>query len=242
MVFDGCKKHSDEFRSDLLGHADVFFSFHAANMSKYNIQSLQVAMNELSNHDHSRFLTRTNRKVGRTSTAGPQAAESNINKGIMRIAVLIQMTWPGAPTVYYGDEAGVCGWTDPDNRRTYPWGREDKELIRLHKELIHMHKAFDALKTGSIIFLDGANKFISYGRFDEKDKFVVAVNCGSAEKTVEINVWEIGIVDGERIVQLIMTREHDFDLSAKVYYSENGILKLNMPPISSILLKTVDII
>ena len=35
----------------------------------------------------------------------------------------MQMTWPGAPTIYYGDEAGVCGWTDPDSRRTYPWGR-----------------------------------------------------------------------------------------------------------------------
>lgn len=238
----GVEKHSDEFRSDLLGHADVFFSSMQQNMSKYNTQSLQVAMNELSNHDHSRFLTRTNRKVGRTSTAGPQAAEANINKGIMRIAVLMQMTWPGAPTVYYGDEAGVCGWTDPDNRRTYPWGHEDQELIRLHKELIHIHKSHNALKTGSIIFLDGANKFISYGRFDDKDRFVVAVNCGFAEKTVEINVWEIGIVDGDRIVQLIMTRENDFDLSAKVFYSENGILKLNMPPISAILLKTVNII
>ncbi len=39
------------------------------------------------------------------------------------------MTWPGAPTLYYGDEAGVCGFTDPDNRRTYPWGREDREAF-----------------------------------------------------------------------------------------------------------------
>ena len=49
---------------------------------------------------------------------------------VMREAVVMQMTWPGAPTVYYGDEAGVCGFTDPDNRRTYPWGHEDQELIR----------------------------------------------------------------------------------------------------------------
>ena len=46
----------------------------------------------------------------------------NVNVAVMREAVVMQMTWPGAPTVYYGDEAGVCGFTDPDNRRTYPWG------------------------------------------------------------------------------------------------------------------------
>ncbi len=43
----------------------------------------------------------------------------------------MQMTWPGAPTIYYGDEAGVCGWTDPDSRRTYPWGGENLELNRV---------------------------------------------------------------------------------------------------------------
>ncbi len=63
-------------------------------------------------NDHSRFLTRTNRQVGRTGTHGPEKANEGINKGIMKEAVVIQMTWPGAPTIYYGDEVGVCGWTD----------------------------------------------------------------------------------------------------------------------------------
>ena len=238
----GVEKHSDEFRSDLLGHADIFFESMQHFMSKFNTQSLLVAMNELSNHDHSRFLTRTNRKCGRVNTVGSEAAEQNVNKGIMRIAVAMQMTWPGAPTVYYGDEAGVCGWTDPDNRRTYPWGREDMELIRLHKELIQIHKSYDALKVGSILFLCGGDRYISYGRFDEKDRFVVVVNCGSAEKTIEIPVWELGVLDDNRLVQLIMTTEEGFDLSAKIYYGENGILKLMLPALSSVILKTAEII
>ena len=77
-------------------------------------------MNELSNHDHSRFLTRTNHMTGRVEHLGHEAAESYTNSAILREAVVMQMTWPGAPTIYYGDEAGVCGFTDPDNRRTYP--------------------------------------------------------------------------------------------------------------------------
>ena len=79
-------------------------------------------MNQLSNHDHSRFLTRTNHIVGRVENLGTKAAEEGINTAVMREAVVVQMTWPGAPAVYYGDEAGVCGFTDPDNRRTYPMG------------------------------------------------------------------------------------------------------------------------
>ncbi|GFI58869.1 amylopullulanase [Muribaculaceae bacterium] len=92
------------------------------NVSNMTMPSYYVAMNELSNHDHSRFLTRTNRFVGRTNSHGPEAADRNVNKAVMREAVVIQMTWPGSPTIYYGDEAGVTGFTDPDNRRTYPWG------------------------------------------------------------------------------------------------------------------------
>lgn len=71
-------------------------------------------MNELSNHDHSRFLTRTNHRVGRVQELGAEAANENVNVAVMREAVVMQMTWPGAPTVYYGDEAGVCGFTDPE--------------------------------------------------------------------------------------------------------------------------------
>ena len=55
----------------------------------------------------------------------------------------MQMTLPGAPTVYYGDEAGLTGWTDPDNRRTYPWGRENVDLIEFYKKAIKFHKKYD---------------------------------------------------------------------------------------------------
>ena len=62
-----------------------------------------------------RFLTRTNHQVGRISSRGADAANEGVNKNLFRMAVLMQMTWPGAPTIYYGDEAGLCGWTDPDS-------------------------------------------------------------------------------------------------------------------------------
>ena len=234
----GLEKHSDEFRGDLLGNHEAFFGAMSHHMAKFNTQSLQVAMNELSNHDHSRFLTRTNRRVGRTASAGPEAANANVNKGVLKEAVLIQMTWPGAPTLYYGDEAGLCGWTDPDNRRTYPWGHEDMDLINVHKELIKIHKSYDALKTGSIIFLGGGPMYLSYGRFDEKDKIIVAVNNHFDSLSMDINVWELGIEDTDTLVRLIQTTENGCDLSTEFYHSKNGVLHLTLPAISGVIIKT----
>ena len=162
-------------------------------MASFYAPSLMTAMNELSNHDHSRFLTRTNHKVGRVENLGSEAAQQDINKAVFREAVVIQMTWPGAPTIYYGDEAGLCGFTDPDNRRTYPWGREDQELIAFHKDIIRIHKENRELLRGSVKFLANDYQQISYGRFTDREKTVVTINNSDETKMVELSVWELGI-------------------------------------------------
>ena len=235
----GVEKHSDEYRQDQLGIPDSFFGSMRHFMTRFHTQSLLVAMNELSNHDHSRFLTRTNRKVGRTAYLGPEAAGEGIDKSIMRLAVMIQMTWPGAPTIYYGDEAGLCGWTDPDNRRAYPWGSEDQELIDFHKEIIRIHKDYQALKTGSILFLHGQYSFISYGRFDEQDKFVIAINSGEQPVSIDLPVWRLGMTEGNRMARLINTSQDGFSLETAMYNIENGILHLNCPPKYGVVIKNL---
>ena len=235
----GMEKHSDEYRQDQLGNPDSFFGSMRHFMTRFHTQSLQVAMNELSNHDHSRFLTRTNRKVGRTAYLGPEAANEGVDKAIMRLAVMIQMTWPGAPTIYYGDEAGLCGWTDPDNRRAYPWGREDQDLIDFHKEIIRVHKDYQAMKTGSIMFLHGPYQFISYGRFDEQDKFVIAINSGDQPVSVELPVWRLGLTEATRMARLINTSPEGFSLETAMYSVENGILRLNCPPKYGVVIKNL---
>ena len=134
----GMEKHSDDYRDDLLGNSDSFWGAMKHHTASFSMPSWQTAMNELSNHDHSRFLTRTNHRVGRINNLGPEAANANINKGVFREAVVMQMTWMGAPTIYYGDEAGLCGFTDPDSRRAYPWGREDQDMISFHRDIIRL--------------------------------------------------------------------------------------------------------
>lgn len=233
----GVEKHSDEFRGDLLGNPDAFTGALRHHMSRFNQNSLEVAMNELSNHDHSRFLTRTNRKVGRIHTLGPQSANDNVNKGVFREAVVFQMTWPGAPTIYYGDEAGLCGWTDPDNRRTYPWGREDKELIAFHRDIIRIHKSSKALMRGSLMFLYGGYKIISYSRFTQKETVIVILNNDYEEREVKLYVGRTGIAEGHTLIRELITTEDGYDLSKKEYIVEDNALTIKMPKISAVILK-----
>lgn len=235
----GVEKHSDEYRGDLIGNADAFFGSMRHYMTRFNTQSLQVAMNELSNHDHSRFLTRTNHQVGRISSRGADAANEGVNKNLFRMAVLMQMTWPGAPTIYYGDEAGLCGWTDPDSRRAYPWGHEDEELIQYHKELIRIHKEHQVLRTGSILFLFGEYQCISYGRFDDNEHIVVAINISQDTRHMEIPVWRLGMTQPTRMARVILTDAGGFSIETKVYPVQSGKLILDCPPETAVLVKDI---
>ena len=233
----GMEKHSDDFREDLLGNADSFWGAMKHHSSNLAMPSWQVAMNELSNHDHSRFLTRTNHKVGRTSTLGPEAANQGINKAVFRIAVVMQMTWVGAPTIYYGDEAGVCGFTDPDNRRTYPWGHEDHELIDFHKAIIRIHKSHQELKTGSIKYIDSDYNYMAYGRFNRQEQCVIVVNNNPQELDKEITVWEANIPRTGAMVQLIGTSGEGYSTEAVEYRIYAGKIRILLPGFSAVILK-----
>lgn len=234
----GMEKHSDSFNGYLHGNGEQFFNSMKYHMSRMQTNSLLVAMNELSNHDHSRFLTRTNHMVGRIGSAGAEAASRDINKGILREAALIQMTWPGAPTIYYGDEAGVCGWTDPDSRRTYPWGEEDLEMIEYHRYLTGLHKRLKVLKRGSVKELAYGHQFISYGRMLGRYKAVVAVNNIDEERTFEIPVWHLGITDEDALARVMLTTEKGYNVGCVETYTEKGILTITLPEYSSVLFIT----
>ena len=233
----GMEKHSDEKRDDLRGDSFSFFAAMNHHMSRFQGSSLLVAMNELSNHDHSRFMTRTNGNVGRVGYAGPEAAEKYINKGIMKEAVVIQMTWPGAPTLYYGDEAGVCGWTDPDNRRTYPWGKEDTELIDFHRAAIKIHKENKALRTGGFKAIFGEYNAIGYGRMLEENVIAVAINNDGVEREFKMPVWQLGITDEDVLERLIVSNKESFSIEPKEYYVETGFVTIKMEPFSGAILR-----
>lgn len=228
--FTGMEKHSDEYREDLLGNHEAFIGAMSHHMSKFLAPSLLTSMNELSNHDHSRFLTRTNHKVGRVDRLGHEAAAEGIDKAVMREAIVMQMTWPGAPTLYYGDEAGVVGFTDPDNRRTYPWGQEDTEMIEFYRKMIHIHKAYPSLTHGSLKFLECQWNSISYARFTPYEQIVVVFNNGDSPLEVSLSVWEVGVQYGSKMQRLLLSSQEGVTTEPEEYECVKGKINLTLPP------------
>ncbi|MBQ0000953.1 MAG: glycoside hydrolase family 13 protein [Clostridiales bacterium] len=227
----GMEKHSDEKRDDLYGNSEAFIGAMRNHMRSLHMSALYTAMNELSNHDHSRFLTRTNRRVGRISSAGGAAASEGINVAVMREAVAMQMTWPGAPTIYYGDEAGVCGFTDPDSRRTYPWGHEDQDLIAFHKAMIRIHKDYKILNDGSLKFLWNDYQGLCYGRFSYDEQIIVLVNNKDVARDAEINVWQTGIsrLENSDLQRIMLTHKDGFTTEPATVHAVAGVIKAHMP-------------
>ena len=235
----GMEKHSNERRTDLWGNAEIFVNSMKHFMACMLTPSLQVAMNELSNHDHSRFLTRTNHIAGRVEQLGYKAAEEGINEAVFCEAVAVQMTWVGAPTVYYGDEVGVVGFTDPDNRRTFPWGNENQRLLNFHKEMIRIHKEQEILRTGSIKMLTWANNVLAYGRFQDDEQIVVILNNSKELKEITVPVWLAEVPQNTRMCRLMYTYEEGFTTEYDEYIVQDGEVVVNMGRHSVLILKTL---
>ncbi len=230
----GMEKHSDSYRDDLYQNGSAFFGIMQDKMARFQYPSLLCAMNELSNHDHSRFLTRTNRMIGRMTTMGPEAAGHGINKGIFREAVTIQMTLPGAPTIYYADEAGQVGWTDPDNRRTYPWGHEDESLIELHRDLTVLRRRFPVLSDGSLKALLADYGRIAYARFDDQNRLLIVVNNTGGWTDFRLFVRDAGAPEGEAFWRVLQTTADTHVTDPEKWgVVEDGYIAFNLPPYSS---------
>ena len=208
----GMEKHSEAFYAEKRGDGKLFWHTLLYAKARMPMPSYMCSMNELSNHDHSRFLTRTNMKVGRLHTVGSKAANEGVDVSIFRQAVIMQMTLQGAPTIYYGDEVGVCGWTDPDNRRSFPWGKEDWNILEFHKYAINLHKRHKSLRYGSLIPILGEKDLIAYIRAVKDEQILVVIYTGNEEIEVDIPVWLMGLKNKDSLVRVMLTEETSYNV------------------------------
>lgn len=103
------------------------------------------------------------------------------------LAAVIQFTMPGSPTIYYGDEAGVQGFEDPFNRRTYPWGGEDGSLLDFYHKLTAVRSTHSALIDGELNFLQATGDgLLVYERTDEQEQLWIAVNRDADEVALRL--------------------------------------------------------
>ncbi len=183
------------FRDALLGYllqgnAAIFRDAMESLRENYPPAAFYGAMNFLSTHDTPRLLT----VLGYTGP-WPQSREerarmllnaSEYHRGMrrLRLAALVMYAFPGCPTVYYGDEAGMQGFEDPFNRATYPWGREDHELIAYFTRLGALRGARESLKSGTLEYLLSDGALLAFRRAVPGECSVAVCNAGDAAVSV----------------------------------------------------------
>ena len=105
------------------------------------------------------------------------------------------MTLPGVPLIYYGDEAGLTGGKDPSNRKSYPWGKENKDILDFYRKISSIRVSEEALRSGEMEFLELNNGILGYERTLNKDRIIIAVNIMEKEANILINNIDGNILD-----------------------------------------------
>lgn len=187
------------------------------------------AMNTLGTHDTMRILTLLGEKSEQRGQSRDWRARARLNphdrahgKARLALGAMVLFAFPGAPTVYYGDEAGMEGFEDPFNRRTFPWGHEDQELVSLFTALGAARKTRKALRRGDIRYVEAAGRVLAFTRSLDGETVLCAVNAGQEPQTVTLP-WEGTAVDL---------------LGGQNLEPEDGVLTLELPPLTGRLLAT----
>lgn len=210
------------------GDADEFRETLESLRENYPPHAFYSLMNFLSTHDTPRILTvlgadhvpgsKEERAVFRLSPARRQLGLKRL-----RLAALVLFTFPGAPTVYYGDEAGMEGWEDPFNRAGYPWGQEDSELKSFFSKLAHLRREQPALQTGQLHWRWTAGSLLVFARELDGQLLTTAVNAADTPQTLTLPWF------GDTARDL---------LSSEVLSPADNVLPLTLLPHQGLLLTT----
>lgn len=163
----------------------------------YPEEAWRVMLNLVGSHDTTRSITKLdfpNYEEERTKIA-PEASDAALAD--QALVAIFQMGYPGAPTVYYGDEVGLAGTKDPDSRRTFPWervaggdgnyegvGRYEK-LFDTYKTAAAVRNGYDLFRTGEIKAVYAEGDVIAYARKSASKGGLVAINRSGAAQTIE---------------------------------------------------------
>jgi glycosidase len=168
------------------GDASLFKNAMETLRENYPRDAYHSLMNALGTHDTPRILT----VLGTTTeewampeedhavlTLPPERRELAVQR--LKLAAAVLFTFPGSPTVYYGDEAGLEGFGGPFTRRGYPWGREDLDLLAWYKALGKARNTSEALQAGDIRYIRAEGGLLAYDRVDGKGRrALICVNRG----------------------------------------------------------------
>ena len=175
------------------GKAEDFVQSMETIRENYPPFAFYSAMNSLGTHDTPRILTLLGAGGERRDRSRDWRASFRLEGDALRMAkerlcsaALLLFCFPGSPTVYYGDEAGMEGFEDPFNRRPYPWGQEDGELLGWFKQLGALRKDHPALRRGTIRYVAAEGPLLAFARADDGEELLCVCNAGDAPVTLPL--------------------------------------------------------
>ena len=143
------------------------------------------------------------------------------DKKSVELATLLLLTFPGAPSIYYGDEVGLPGKLDPDSRRGFPievnW---DKEILKTHRELIALRHAYPCLRTGEYKVLFAEGEVYVFARVLDKEELIVAVNVSTTDAKVNVDISDLQ----SKPLKLLYASD-----KVELNHQENSRFLLNIP-------------
>ena len=155
----------------------------------------ETMTNELGTHDTVRFATRCGGDIRKTY-----------------LGLIFQFTYVGTPTIYYGDEYGMQGGPDPDDRRTFDWSRASTSnaAVALTHRLASIRNRYTALRTGSYMTLltDDTHHVYAFGRLDATSRIVVVLSNATGTQTVTVPAYQLGMTNGSRVTDLLTDRTY----------------------------------
>ena len=178
--------------------------------SHYPPESANALMNLLGSHDTERILTMLGdkevEKLPYEKKAGFKMSAASRKRALtrLRLAVCIQMTVPGIPMIYYGDEAGVEGYKDPFCRLPFPWGSEDRALTEFYRKVIKARRSEDVFREGSFAFVYADAEVLCYERRSKGEKVVVILNRGGDEYEIKTAVRGKELLSGAEGTSFIL--------------------------------------
>lgn len=196
---------------------------------QYPKEAFEAMLNLVDSHDTQRIISAFDGATKSTKAIADQPSAEAFAK--MKMIPLIQMTYPGTPCIYYGDEAGIAGADDPDNRRGMIWGKGNQDLVEWYSTLIAIRKSNAVLRTGDITPIsvpsDYKDDVLAYTRDALNDHAVIAVNRRT-DKISSITLDVPTLPDGIRLINALNPTEH--------YTVVNGKVTVDIPAQSGIIL------
>ena len=171
---------------------------------RYPEEAFYAMMNLVGSHDTTRILSYLDGIGDDRSDKSLEAAfptyetTSQLAKDRQHLVSFLQFTYAGAPTIYYGDEIGMVGSDDPDDRRAFEWGMGNEELVTWYARLAAIREAYPALRTGSVQVMEtGSASLMGFVRADETNSLTVIANNASSAKTIALEGAWVDLVSGE---------------------------------------------